>query len=63
MDKRRSCANCGLLDHHVSGRSTYKRSRKAIDYYLDDVDATDDDQEKYVRGLIMKNGPRCFFAT
>ena len=26
MDKRRSCANCGSLDHHVSACSTYKQN-------------------------------------
>ena len=35
---------------------------KAIGYFLDDVDATDEDHEEYVRGLIMKYGPRCFFC-
>ena len=52
MDKRRSCANCGSMDHHVNV--------KAIGHFLDDVDATDEDHEEYVRGLIMKYGPRCF---
>ena len=36
---------------------------KAIGYFLDDVDATDEDQEEYVRGLIMRYGPRCFFCN
>ena len=36
---------------------------KAIGYFLDDVDATDEDQEEYVRGHIMKYGPRCFFCN
>ena len=30
MDKRRSCANCGSMDHHVSACSTYKQKKKAI---------------------------------
>ena len=58
MDKRRSCANCGSMDHHVSACSAYKQNMKAIGYFLDDVDATDEDHEEYVRGLIMKYGPR-----
>ena len=45
MDKRRSLANCGLVDHHVSACSTYKQNIKAIDYFLDDADATDEDHE------------------
>ena len=63
MDKRRSCVNCGSMDHNVSACSAYKQNMKAIDYSLDDLDATDEDQEKYVRGLIMSHGPRCFFCN
>ena len=38
MDKRRSCANSGSMDHHVSACSVYKQNMKAIVYFLDDVD-------------------------
>ena len=62
MDKR-SCAICGSLDQHVSTCSTYKQNMKAIGYFLDDVDATDEDREEYVGRLIMKYGPRCFFCN
>ena len=41
MDKRRSCANCGSMDHHVSACSAYKQNMKAIGYFLEDADATD----------------------
>ena len=51
MDKRRSCANCGSMDHHVSACSAYKQNMKAIGSFLD------------VRGLIMKYEPRCFFCN
>ena len=54
IDKRRSCPNCGSIDHHVSDCSTYKQNMKAIVYFIDDVDATDEDHEENVRGLIMK---------
>ena len=63
MDKRRSCANCGSMDHHVSACSAYKQNMKAICYFIDDVDATDEDHKEYVRGLIMKYAPRCFFCN
>ena len=63
MDKRRSCANCVSMDHHVSACSAYKQNMKPIGHFLDDVDATDEDHEEYVRGLIMKYGPRCFFCN
>ena len=64
MDKRRSCANCGSLDHHVPACFTYnKQNMKAIGYFPDDVDATDEDHEENGRGFIMKYGPRCFFCN
>ena len=52
MDIRRSCANCGSMDHHVSACSAYKQNMKAICYFLE-----------YVRELIMKYGPRCIFCN
>ena len=63
MDKRRSCANYGSMDHQISACSTNKKNMKAIGYFLDDVDSTEEDHEEYGRGLIMKNGPRCFFCN
>ena len=63
MDKRMSCANCGSLDYHVSACFAYKQNMKAIRYFLDDVNATNEDHEKYVRGLVMNYGPRCFFCN
>ena len=66
MDKRRSSANFGSMDHHVSAYSAYKQNMKAIGHFLNDVDATDatdEDHEEYVRGLIIKYGPRCFFCN
>ena len=53
MDKRRSCANCGSMDHHVSACSAYKQNMKAIGYFLEDADATDEDHEEYVRGTLQ----------
>ena len=47
MDKRRSCANCGSMDHHVSACSTYKQNMKVIRYFLDDGDATEDNHKEY----------------
>ena len=51
------------MNHHVSACSTYKQYMKAIGYFLDDVDASDDDQEEYVRAIIMKYGAKCFFCN
>ena len=51
------------MDHYVSACSAYKQNKKAISKFLDDVDATDEDHEQYVRGLIMKYGPRYFFGN
>ena len=36
---------------------------KAIIYFIDDVDATDEDHKEYVRELIDKNGPKCSFCN
>ena len=63
MDKRRSCDNCRSLDHHVSAFFNYKQNMKAIGYFLDDVNASDEDHEEYVRGLLLKHELRCFFCN
>ena len=63
MDKRRSCANCSSTDHHVSACLTYKQDMKAIGYSLEDEDASEVDHEDFMRGLIAKFGPRCFFCN
>ena len=51
------------MDHHVFACSAYKQNMKAIGYVLYDVDATDEDHEEFVRGLIMKYGSRRFFCN
>ena len=61
MDKRRSCANCSLTDHHVSACPTYKQGNKAIGFSLEDEDASEVDHEDFMRGA--KFGPRCFFCN
>ena len=53
MDKRRSRANCSLTDHHVSACPTYKQDMKAMGFSLED----------FMRGVIAKLGPRCFFCN
>ena len=63
MDTRRSCANCGSMNHHDSACSAFKQNMKAIGHFLDDVVATDEDHEEYARGLIMNYGPKCFFCN
>ena len=63
MDKRRSCANCSSTDHHVSAFPTYKQGMKAIGFSLEDKDASELDHEDFMRGVIAKLGPRCFFCN
>ena len=63
MDKRRSCANCSSTDHHVSSCPTYKQGMKAIGFSLEDEDASEVDHEEFMRGVIAKFGPRCFFCN
>ena len=63
MDKRRSCANCSSTNHHVSACPTYKQGMKAIGFSLEDKDASEVDHEDFMRGVIAKFGPRCFFCN
>ena len=63
MVKRRSCANCSSTDHHVSACSTYKQGMKAIGFSLEDEDASEVDHEDFMRGVIAKFDPRCFFCN
>ena len=63
MEKRRSCANCSSTDHHVSACPAYKQSMKAIGFSLEDEDASELDHEDFMRGVIAKFGPRCFFCN
>ena len=63
MDKRRSCANCSSTDHHVSACSTYKQGMKAKGFSLEDEEASEVDHEDFMRGVIAKFGPRCFFCN
>ena len=63
IDKRRSCANCSSTDHHVSACPAYKQGMKAIGFSLEDEDASELDHEDFMRGVIAKFGPRCFFCN
>ena len=63
MDKRRSCANCSSTDHHVSACPAYKQGMKAIGFSLEDEGASKLDHEDFMRGVIAKFGPRCFFCN
>ena len=63
MDKRRSCTNCSSRDHHVSACPTYKQGMNALCFSLEDEDASEVDHEDFMRGVIAKFGPRCFFCN
>ena len=63
MDKRRSCAKCSSTDHLVSACPTYKQGMKAIGFSLEDEDASELDHEDFMRGVIAKFGPKCFFCN
>ena len=63
MDKRRSCANCSSMDHHVSACPNYKQGMKAIGFSLEDEDASGVGREDFMRGVIAKFGPRYFFCN
>ena len=62
MYKRRACANCGSMEYRVSACSTYKQIVKEIGFFLDDIDANDEDHEEYVRVSYGKIDQVFFFA-
>ena len=61
MDKRRS--NCSSTDHNVSACPTYKQGMKAIGFSLEVEDASEVNHENFMRGVISKFSPRCFFCN
>ena len=63
MDKRRSCANCGSVDHHVADCTTYKQGMKSLGYAPDEEDMSQMEEHEYYSGLIIKIGARCFFCN
>ena len=42
---------------------TYKQGMKAIGFSLEDEDASEIDHEDFMRGVIAKIGPMCFFCN
>ena len=42
---------------------TYKQGLKVIGFSLVDEDASEVDHENFMRGVIAKFGPRCFFCN
>ena len=63
MDKRRSCANCGSVDHHVADCTTYKQGMKSLGYAPDEEDMSQMEEHEFYSGLIIKIGARCFFCN
>ena len=47
----------------MSAYPTYKQGMKAIGFSLEDGDASEIDHEDFMRGLIAKFAPRCFFCN
>ena len=47
----------------MSACPTYKQGMKAIGFSLEDEDASEVDHEDFMRGVIAKFGPRCFFCN
>ena len=46
-----------------AGCPTYKQGMKAIGFSLEDDDASEVNHEYFMRGVIAKFGPRCFFCN
>ena len=63
MDKRRSCANCGSVDHHVADCTTYKQGMKSLGYAPDEEVMSQMEEHEFYSGLITKIGARCFFCN
>ena len=63
MDKRRSCANCGSLDHQVADCTTYKQGMKSLGYAPDEEDMSQMEEHEFYSCLIIKIGARCFFCN
>ena len=63
MDKRRSCANCGLEDHHVVDCPTYKQGVKTSGYTPDEEDKNQLEEHEIYSGLIIKIAARCFLCN
>ena len=63
MDKRRSCANCGLVDHHVADCTAYKQGMKSLGYTPDEEDMSQMEEHNFYSGLIIKIGARYFFCN
>ena len=61
--KRRSCAHCISTDHHVSACPTYKQGMKVIGFSLEDEEASEVNHEDFLRRVIAKFSPRCFFCN
>ena len=47
----------------MSACPTYKQGMKAMGFRLQDEDASEVDHEDFMRGVIAKFGPRCFFCN
>ena len=45
----------------MSACPTYKQGMKAMGFSLEEEDASEFDHEDFMRGVIAKFGPRCFF--
>ena len=63
MNKRRSCAECGLADHHVADCTTYKQGMKSLGYTPDADDMRQIEEHEFYSGLIIKIGSRCFLSN
>ena len=47
----------------MSACPTYKQGMKSIGFSFEDEDASEVDHEDFMRGVIAKFGPKCFFCN
>ena len=63
MDKRRSCANCGPVDHHVADCISYKQGMKNLRYAPDESDIHQMEEHEFYSSVIIKIGARYFLCS
>ena len=63
MDKRRSCANCGSVDHHVADCISYKQGLKSLRYAPDETGIHQMEELEFYSSLLIKIGARSFLCS
>ena len=60
LNKLHCCTNGSSTNHHISACAIYNQIMKAIGFCLEDEDASDNDHENFMRGIISNFVPAAF---